>query len=188
MIDTALKDSLLLQFRTNPAGIRLNIAMARICLNCGSSNVTSISNELHYYRQCKDCGTQFYRNVCWNCRSLVDDRDPKNPYCYACKWLKCTCTACSPRGCETNPYNRKHRLKYIEDFVPSKRHSDSCPECGGGGYAQDGGQCEYCHGSSDSEDFSFYDEDGDFDQEAYNKAFTAPPHDSCIPTTTNNNI
>ena len=184
------------KFQSDPSGIRNCISMNRVCLACGSKKVLSRTPELHYYRYCRDCGADYYRNICWNCLTTVDSRDPQNPYCTVCGWLKCTCRACSKYGCSTNEYSRSNRLRdrLPENMDVSVRPS-SCPECGGDGYAQDGGQCDRCFGSGDyCSDYSCdgdeyeddYDEDENFeDENRMKKDFSAPEPEETGSTPTN---
>jgi hypothetical protein len=92
------------QYRLNPSGIRNDLQMRNICLQCGSQNAASRSYTEYYFRVCQDCGNEWYVNDCWNCDSgHVDSRDPETPQCPNCRWYKCQiCGACR-QGCTTSP-------------------------------------------------------------------------------------
>ncbi|GAB4343036.1 MAG: hypothetical protein Kow0037_30870 [Calditrichia bacterium] len=104
-------DSLIKKFRENPAGIRNESRLREICIKCGSSDVQPRSESERYFKVCRKCGNEWYVNHCWNCGLPVDGRDPENPECPECGWLKCVCGACYIRGCRTNPYHKNNRLK-----------------------------------------------------------------------------
>jgi len=141
-----------IKIRKYREGIRNDSEMNFVCLECGSKNVGFISQDQPYYRYCRDCNERYYRNVCWRCGSVIDDRDPKNPYCCHCSWLKCTCGACNKNGCDTNAYRIHNGFKdhdpNFEDYDDWKDPIKKCPECGGHGYdSEDWGQCHTCAGS-----------------------------------------
>jgi hypothetical protein len=101
--ERAQLETLLLHYRSNPAGIRLKDPLRDVCLECG----TSLSGEDIKWndRKCPSCKKSWYssHSRC-SCRDgRVDSRDPDNPRCSDCQWLRCAeCGACKD-GCRTNP-------------------------------------------------------------------------------------
>lgn len=80
------------EFRNDPAGIRLNVHMADICLNCGNQSPFVYEGK----RVCPHCGIWWYRDHCWRCKDQhVDSRDPRTPRCPNCRyWICAKCDAC----------------------------------------------------------------------------------------------
>ena len=107
------RPALIVQYRANPAGVRLVSTLRDVCLHCGSEQVRCLSDSLPRKLVCPDCATKWTASACWSCDSgLLDSRDPETPRCPQCGWSKCAvCGACNPQGCSTNPYNPGHRQR-----------------------------------------------------------------------------
>ena len=131
-------DEKIKKYRTNPAGIKDETDLQRICTTCGSKNVKSKNEKEHYIKICQDCKTEWYVNHCWNCSENVDSRDPQNPKCPECDWLKCSnCGACYIEGCKTNPYSKINKIKvnqetFLEpnDYYEDMHIDEMCDWCG----------------------------------------------------------
>lgn len=129
------------KYSRSPEGIRNEEQLRNICINCSSDSVVEIELINGFNRSCKVCETSWYINHCWNCESgRVDSRDPKNPRCKVCGWLKCTCQACHYQGCKTNEYSKDHKLS-DQDDLPSLNESEKFQECMHG---TDRKYCAYC--------------------------------------------
>ena len=107
------RPALIVQYRADPAGVRLVATLRDVCLNCGAEQVRCLSDSLPYKLVCPDCSTKWTAMACWSCTTgLLDSRDPETPRCPQCGWSKCAvCGACNPQGCSTNPYNIGHRQR-----------------------------------------------------------------------------
>lgn len=95
-------------------GIRLDPSMEWKCLACGGTAETT--DGKYSWRTCTKCNKSYYRNHCWNCKTVVDSRDTENVKCPTCGWLKCTCSACHLGGCTTNPYRNEVPLEDIAEM------------------------------------------------------------------------
>ena len=104
---------LIVQFRSDPAGIRHALTLREVCLNCGSESARSPANIVPRVYCCPDCSATWSAGPCWSCATgLLDTRDPETPRCQTCGWTKCAvCGACNPKGCPTNPYSANHRQR-----------------------------------------------------------------------------
>lgn len=106
----------IIKWRDNPKGIRNEESFRYICLQCGSNDVEPGRNRTNPV--CRKCGTTWYVNHCWSCKSgRIDSRDFETPKCVVCTWHKCAfCGACHQNGCSTTRYSRVFR--YIDDPSP----------------------------------------------------------------------
>jgi hypothetical protein len=104
---------LLVQFRANPAGIRLAETMQEVCLTCGSEQPRCQSTSEPPILVCPECSTRWSVSACWSCDTgRLDTRDPETPRCEKCGYTRCAdCGACNPNGCSTNPYSLTHRQR-----------------------------------------------------------------------------
>ena len=109
---TAKQQHSLKKYQTDPTGVRNELSLRYVCLNCGSEDSVKRTRAGQGSRnRCLTCGTEWYVNHCWNCTSgRVDERDPKTPKCNVCGWQKCICTACRTMGCSTNPFTKQKTL------------------------------------------------------------------------------
>jgi hypothetical protein len=107
------RPALIVQYRANPAGVRLVTTLRDVCLKCGSEQVRCLSDALPRKLVCPDCATKWTASACWSCTTgLLDSRDPETPRCPQCGWSKCAvCDACNPQGCSTNTYSLGHRQR-----------------------------------------------------------------------------
>lgn len=114
--------ALVQQYRLNPigpVGIRNEVLLRNVCLNCLSSDYVICTTSKGHPRdfKCNNCGVEWYVNHCWSCTAHgnVDERDPETPPCPVCGWLKCAypqCRACDWNGCSTNRFSKD--LRYID--------------------------------------------------------------------------
>lgn len=123
--------NLLARFQKNSAGIRKLLILRGICIECGSNKVKNKFRNKDYYKKCEICNSEWYVNHCWNCGKFIDSRDSEIIECNICNWYKCTCGACSIKGCKSNPYYSSNRLYNYqeENFDISENDIQICDWC-----------------------------------------------------------
>jgi DNA-directed RNA polymerase subunit RPC12/RpoP len=95
MIDVALGNELFRLHKGDRTGINRKPEMAHVCLICGSIHIDVDAKDGRKL-VCRNCGHAFYRYACPSCGQTVDNRDPANPPCPACRSPRCVCGGC---GC-----------------------------------------------------------------------------------------
>lgn len=91
-------EKLVKQYNENPQGIRNNLEMQEICLECGSVNSGHAGHGGEGNRKCLDCDNEWYAMHCWSCKvNYVDSRDTDINQCDRCGWWICLdCNSCNP--------------------------------------------------------------------------------------------